>query len=71
MRGDSSPSFWPRRGRGISVGRGESDFSREDEHLESARGYKTITFHEDDDFYKAYINRGKHETSRKNFELAT
>lgn len=52
---DWSPKFSPNAGRGKSVGRDESSFSREDDHT----GFHTITLREDDEFYKAYINRGK------------
>lgn len=64
MRGNLSPKFFH---QGRSAGRGGSSYSRgetDDEHrpfddINGHHQYKTITLREDDEFYRAYMNRGR------------
>jgi len=56
-------SFVAPRGGRLTAGRGGSPFSRGDDDDEPSMGgglqYKTITVREDDEFYKAYLRRGR------------
>ena len=62
LRGHNRTNYFKGRSpdrNGVRSGRGSSLSRGEEETDEMISRFKTITLHEDDEFYQAYINRGR------------